>query len=212
MKILKEIKNKLFCPLVSALIQICILYFIFFQYSQYLQNNRYDYSVANSRIKSKIEEKINYCGKDYWISWIVLSGNKSTNKYFFQDVIGCNPNKNSNNCAFSVKEAKLNEFYNQEYHKIDPKTYNFLMKIDTGVAGFYSDMSFFNDYPAIKNVLINSNKVISTLGITVTKDIRRNIVYVFAMSNTSSKLSNKCDKNKIVNTLEEISIFAGENL
>lgn len=208
MIIIRKLKEKLFCPLVSSLIQIFVLYILFFQFFEI--KDHYYSSISNARIKAKIESRINQCGKDYWLTWIVLDGNNSKEKYFFQDVIGCVPNKNGN-CAFSVKEAKLNKFYNEEFHRVDKKTYEFLTSIENGVSGYYNDMSFLKKFPSIDEVLKNSNKTIYELGISVTKDIRRNLVYVFAMTNTS-KENKSCDKNQMILILEDLSIYAKENL
>lgn len=205
---LRKLKEKLFCPLVSSLIQIFVLYILFFQFFEI--KDHYYSSISNARIKAKIESRINQCGKDYWLTWIVLDGNNSKEKYFFQDVIGCAPNKNGN-CAFSVKEAKLNKFYNEEFHRVDEKTYEFLTSIENGVSAYYNDMSFLKKFPSINEVLKNSNKTIYELGISVTKDIRRNLVYVFAMTNTS-KENKSCDKNQMILILENLSIYAKENL
>lgn len=205
---LRKLKEKLFCPLVSSLIQIFVLYILFFQFFEI--KDHYYSSISNARIKAKIESRINQCGKDYWLTWIVLDGNNSKEKYFFQDVIGCAPNKNGN-CAFSVKEAKLNKFYNEEFHRVDEKTYEFLTSIENGVSAYYNDMSFLKKFPSINEVLKNSNKTIYELGISVTKDIRRNLVYVFAMTNTS-KENKSCDKDQMILILENLSIYAKENL
>lgn len=208
MTLLRKLKEKLFCPLVSSLIQIFVLYILFFQFFEI--KDHYYSSISNARIKAKIESRINQCGKDYWLTWIVLDGNNSKEKYFFQDVIGCAPNKNGN-CAFSVKEAKLNKFYNEEFHRVDEKTYEFLTSIENGVSAYYNDMSFLKKFPSINEVLKNSNKTIYELGISVTKDIRRNLVYVFAMTNTS-KENKSCDKDQMILILEDLSIYAKENL
>lgn len=205
---LRKLKEKLFCPLVSSLIQIFVLYILFFQFFEI--KDHYYSSISNARIKAKIESRINQCGKDYWLTWIVLDGNNSKEKYFFQDIIGCAPNKNGN-CAFSVKEAKLNKFYNEEFHRVDEKTYKFLTSIENGVSAYYNDMSFLKKFPSINEVLKNTNKTIYELGISVTKDIRRNLVYVFAMTNTS-KENKSCDKDQMILILEDLSIYAKENL
>ena len=159
----KIIKEKIFCPLVTSLIQIFILYVLFFQFFEI--KDHYYSSISNARIKAKIESRINECGKDYWLTWIVLDGNSSKEKYFFQDVIGCS-SENKADCAFSVKEAKLNKFYNEEFHKVDKKTYEFLTSIDNGVSGYYKDMSFLKNFPAINEVIKNSKSPGQTDGVS----------------------------------------------
>lgn len=205
---IRKIKEKMFCPLVTAIMQICIIYVLFFQFFQI--QDHYRSSISNARINSKIEDRINQCGKDYWISWIVLDANQTNKKYYFQDVIGCNPEK-LGSCAFSVKDQKLNQFYNEEYHRVDDSTYQFLISMDTGAAGYYDDISFIENFPAIKEAIGSSNKKVYSLGLSITKDLRKNVVYVFALTTTSED-NQRCDKQKIISILEDLSIYAKENL
>jgi len=209
MKIVRKTKDKLMCPLVSALIQITFLYIAFFQFFEV--KDHYYSSISNASIKTKIENKINICGPDTWISWIVLDGNKSKNKYYFQDVIGCNvESKIKNNCAYSVKETRLNPFYNETYHKLDTDTYHFLEKMDTGMVAYFDDLKYLNEFKSINKALQSSNKDIKSIGLTVTKNVKKNIVYVFAMTNT--KKETKCGKDKTISILEELSLYAKEKL
>lgn len=207
---LKKIKEKLTCPLVSALIQVFVLYIAFFQ--MFNLKNHYEFAIVNRDIKEKIEEKINYCGKDTWLSWIILDANKTKNRYYFQDVIGCkNTIKKDESCAFSVKEAKLNSFYNQKYHTLDTNTLYFLEKLDTGMVGYYEDLDFLKSFSSIKEALNSTNKDIKSLGISVTKNTKSNIVYIFLMTNTNRNES-KCDRKETVNILEELSYYAEDRL
>lgn len=201
---MKKLLKRLFCPLVNALLQFIILCVVCYLFCQ--PKKQYHNSIANARIKTKIENRINECGQDYWLSWLVLDGNK----YFFQDVIGCSANKKEN-CSFSVKDAKLNQFYNEENHKVDRKTYEFLNSIENGVSGYYNDLSFLKDFTSINEAIQNTNKQIYELGISVVKDKKRNLIYVFTMTNTA-KENTKCNKNKITYILEDLSIYAKENL
>jgi hypothetical protein len=208
LRIIRRTKEKLMCPLVSAIIQITFLYIAFFQFFEV--KDHYYSSISNAAIKKKIEEKIDYCGVDSWISWIVLDGNKSKNKYYFQDVIGCNPeSKLNNSCSYSVKETRLNPFYNETYHKIDAETYSFLEKMDTGLVAYFDDLKYLKQFKSIDIALQSSNKEIKNIGLTVTKNIKKNIVYVFAMTNTGN---NKCGKDKTISMLEELSLYAKEKL
>ena len=206
----RSLKHKLMCPLISALIQIFVILTIFMQFFEI--KDHYYASISNESIKKKIENKINQCGKDYWISWIVLDGNVSKRKYYFQDVIGCNPgSKIKNDCSFSVKNSKLNPFYNETYHKLDSGSYKFLMGMDTGLVAYYEDFSKLRVYKSINYALKSSNKGITALGLTITKNIKQNIVYVFAMSKTGDS-EMKCNKSDIINILEDLSIYAKEKL
>jgi hypothetical protein len=210
MKSFTKIKNKLWCPLVSACIQIFVIMTIFMQFFEI--KDHYYASISNAGIKKKIEKRINQCGKDYWLSWIVLDGNVSKRKYYFQDVIGCNPESGiKNDCSFSVKNSKLNPFYNETYHKLDKNTYKLLMGMDTGLVGYYDNLTKLRTYKAMNEALNSFNKEIKVLGLTVTKNIKQNIVYVFAMTKTGdSKMT--CNKSDIINILEDLSIYAKEKL
>lgn len=206
---LQNIKNKLMCPLVSALIQITFLYIAFFQFFEF--KDHYYSSISSALIKKKIEQKINSCDKDTWISWIVLDGNKSKYQYYFKDVIGCKPDLElSKDCSYSVKETKLNPFYNETYHKIDINTYNFLQSMDTGMVAYYKDMTLLSNFDSINKAVNSSNKNIKSIGLSVTKNLKKNLVYAFVMTTTSK--DSKCGKDRIISTLEELSIYAKNKL
>jgi len=210
MKNLRRIASRLMCPLVSALIQIFVILILFVQFFEI--KDHYYASMSNVSIRTKIEDRINQCGKDYWLSWIVLDGNVSKRKYYFQEVIGCNNDTgDGDDCSYSVKETKLNPFYNESYHRLDNNTYKFLTNMDTGMVAYFEDVGKLNNYKAIKEALLSSNKKIDSLGLTVTKNIKRNIVYVFAMSKTGAGVET-CDKDRVVNILEDLSIYAKEKL
>lgn len=170
--------------------------------------DHYYASISDANIRKKIESRVNQCGKGYWISWIVLDGNVSKNKYYFRDVIGCNPNRTiKGDCSYSVKSSKLNPYYNETYHKLDNTTYELLMGMDTGLVAYYKDFGKLKKYASMNEALSSSNKTIKALGLTITKNIRRNIVYVFTMSRTIDS-KETCDKTDIINILEDLSIYA----
>jgi len=194
--------------LIKHLFLVAIILTTFFHLFE-IKDNYYS-AIANHRIRSRIEARAEECGKDYFISWLVFDGNKTKDKYYFKDVIGCNPKKEKKDCAFSVKDAKLNPFYNAEYHRVDKKTYEFLEKMETGNAGIYDNLDYFKDYPAINDVLHSTNKKIERLGISITRDIRKNVVYVFTITNVSK--NNQCDRHQMTDILEDLSIYAKDNL
>ena len=195
---IRKIKEKLFCPLVSALIQLILIYILFFQLV--VLGNQYTFAATEDKIEEKLTNKVNYCGKDYWISWIVID-KTIPKKYRFRNVIGCS--SQSTSCAVSIKN--LNSFYKKE-HFIDEKSYDFLLSYKTGSAGYYGDMIFFADMPAALEMINNSNKRIYSVGVSVVKDIKGDPIYVFLMSNTSK--NSKCSSNDVVRSLEDLSIYA----
>lgn len=206
----RELKEKLTCPLVSALIQIFFILVLFVQFFEI--KDHYYSSISNASIRNKIENRINQCGENYWISWIVLDGNISKNKYYFKDLIGCNNhNKINGDCSYSVKASKLNPFYNEPYHKLDSSTYEFLSNMDTGLVAYFEGDKELSNFSAIKRAARSSNKEIESLGVAVTKNITRNVIYAFTMSKTKGG-KETCDKKEVVNILEDLSIFAKEKL
>lgn len=204
LKILRRIEEKLFCPIATIVICTTLSCFIFMNY---MRHEGYDLSVSDAKIKVKIENRINECGKDYWISWLVVDTGFWKNKYRFKDVMGCNPAKAIGSCAFSVVDTKLNPFYNEPFHMVDAKTYEFLNDIETGTAAYHKDLNKLNKYPAIREALESSNKHIYGVGISVSRNfLRRNIIYVFTMTTTSEE-ANKCDRNKVTSILEDLSLY-----
>lgn len=207
MNAISRIRKKLWCPLLLGMIEITLIYIIFFNR---FSLHPYDVDNSFSNIKAKIESSIDECGKDYWISWLVLDTRESKDKYRFKDVVGCSPSKKIN-CAFSVKDTKLNPFYNQKYHRLDSKTYDFLMKLEMGTAAYFRDMSFFEDYPTIKEILEKTNKPIEELSMSITRNFTGDIVYVFTMTSTSKKVT-ACKREKMINILEDLSLYAKQTL
>jgi len=186
----------------SAIIIIASLHFI-------KRQDEYFSKIRAERVKDRIDSFIERCGKNYYISWLVLDANRSKKQYYFSDVVGCNPQSTKLSCAFSVKDLKLNPFYNQEYHKFDKETFKYLDKMESGVAAYYDQPELaLSGYPAIKNILDSTNKKINSVGISITKDIFGNPIYVFTMTNVG--YSDKCSKYVIVDILEELSIYAKE--
>lgn len=194
------------CPLTTCLIQLAVIAGICYYFSY----NHYYYSVSDSKIKTKINATINQCGEGYYISWIVLDTKYFHDKYFFQDVIGCNKNKAGEGCAFSVKDKKLNKFYN-ESHYIDDKSYHYLDKLDTGDVLYFTTTNDLYQYPSIYQALNSTNKKIFSGGITVIKNTFKNIVYIFALTETNANKVT-CNRHQITNYLEDISKFAKKNL
>lgn len=195
------LRNKFLCPIISSLITITITFLICFVvvYPLY-ERNKFDRSIEIDNITNLVDSKLKFCGQDYWITWIVID---STKKNFrFQDVRGLNAGT-----IISPKALQLNAYYLSSEIPIDNVTYKFLDNFRTGAVGYYPDLSFFKDKKTAKEIIDHSNKKIYQVGISVTKSKFNNLVYVFVMSVTKSNLR-KCDRNKIVHDLEELSIYA----
>lgn len=195
---IRKIKDKLFCPLVSALIQLVIIYTLFFKLI--VLQNQYSFAITEDKIEEKIINKVNYCGKDYWISWLVID-KSIPKKYKFRNVIGC-PSQSAS-CAVSIKN--LNPFYKKEY-LIDDKTYDFLLNYKNGSAGYYNDINFFADMPSTLEIIRSTNKKVYSAGVSIVKNITGDPIYVFIMSNTSK--NSKCGSDDVVRSLEDLSIYA----
>lgn len=217
MSIFQKIKDKLLCPLVFAILQIVLIYSLFFEFFK-IRSDYYS-SISNDRIGAKIEEKINQCGKNYFIHWIVLDteAKQSVNgqifgKYYYEDLIGCNEMNGKSNCAFSVKQQKLNTFYNKEHEIKDPNSLSIFNGMDTGNVLYCDDINeCFKNNEAINDIMVNANKRAYSIGLTITKNNINHIVYIFAMTNTN-KSNQKCDKKDVTKILEDLAIYAKGNL
>lgn len=195
----KQFKEKLLCPIVSSFIIVGIVFLIFMPLFAQSQLNAIK---AIDDITNKTDDQIRKCGIGYWISWIVID--QSRKQFYFQDVRGLNKDATA---IISPKALKLNPYY-LGIHSIDQETIRFLSSFENGVAGYYADLSFFSNLSVVQKVLKVSNKNIKSVGVSVTKNIFTDIVYVFLMTATSDSNSEQCDKTQIVNHLEDLSIYA----
>ena len=195
--LIQNFKDKLLCPLITSFIIVGIVILIFFPLHT---QSKLKLAQSLDDITIKIDSQIKECGTDYWISWIIFDDSKRIFK--FQDLRGFN--KNGTTIISSIN-LKLNPFY-LKTHIIDPKTLYFLSNFETGTAGFYKNVNFFNNYPTAKEIILQSNKQATSITIAVTKNFFSSVIYVFLATTTSSKP--KCSKEKILNSLEDLSIYA----
>lgn len=191
-----------------AILQLFVIAIIV---SFFLKDDRMTYSINRDKLITEMQIAANKCGKDFFFSWIVLDLNKSQNKYFFEDVIGCNPILLPRNCAFSVKSALLNPFYNDLSHEIDERTMRWLDKIQTGNIGIYP-ISYLDNFPSFKKAILSSNKKPKYLGLTLVKSNKDGNLHLFTVSDTSARESGVCDKEKVVSFLERISSLAQKSI
>lgn len=201
-KLRRIIRDKLLCPIVSSVITTltaCLISLLIIY--PFFASQKIKETEAVDLITKKVDEKILSCKKDFWMTWIVIDPNKGT--YRFQDIKGLNADETE---IISPKKLNLNPFYSKT-HKIDQTTFNFLDNFKTGAAGFYSDLSFFNDKKSAKDIINATNKTVYKVGISVTKNIFNNMVYVFIASSTKEELG-VCNSDKIVRDLEDLSIYA----
>jgi len=200
-----NIKNSIVFSLITTCIQLFVIYFLFF--NLFFAKDHYFFSIKKDIIINKIKEEINQCGYGSWLSWIVVDTNEKNRNYYFEDVIGCK--KGNDHCPFSVKDQNLNPYYNKYNHKLDDKSYLLLSEMDTGSVAYFNNISSLYNYSSLYDAIINSNLKINSIGISITKDIRRNIVYIFTLTNTHA---NKCDKHNSIEILEKLSIFSRGNM
>lgn len=196
--LVKNFKEKLLCPIISSFIIVGIVLLVFFPLAS---QTRLNLSEALDNITIKVDQQIRTCGVHYWTTWIIVDASKK--QFKFQDVRGFNK---EGTAIISPKSLKLNPYYLKK-HTVDDKTIDFLSNFENGVAGYYGDISFFDEYPTAKEIIQQSNKKPVTITISVTKNIFSNIVYVFLATVTSSDFR-QCDKTQIVNNLEDLSIYA----
>lgn len=200
-----NIKNNIALSFFLTIIQISILYALFF--NLFLVKDHYFFSIKKDLITNKIKEELNQCGYGSWLSWIVVNTKDSNKNYYFEDVLGCK--KLSDDCSFSVKNQNLNPYYSKYNHKLDDNSYKILSSMETGSVAYFSNIDSLKNYSSLYEAIINSNLKIKNIGISVTKDIRRNIVYIFTLTNTHA---NKCGKYKSIEILEGLSIFSRGNM
>jgi hypothetical protein len=91
-----------------------------------------------------IEEFINNCGKNYFYSSLVIEGNS----YSFDDVTGCRENEKSMTCVYSVKDSRVNNFYNRT-HPLDELSLSMLKSQPKNKTVADLDISDLSQYPSI---------------------------------------------------------------
>jgi len=96
-----------------------------------------------------IDDFINKCSEDYYYSSLVISDDS----YSFDDVTGCRENENNATCVYSVKDSRVNNFYNQT-HNLDKETRLFLRSQPKNEV-VIADIEELEKYPAT-NLLLNS--------------------------------------------------------
>lgn len=200
---INRLKEIYFHPLINTIILLLIIAFIYF-YFLFFYNNKFTISLSYNRIENKINEIVNYCKNDNFIDWIVVD----KKRYYFQDVVGCNYSSDKN-CSFSVKRNNLNQFYNRKDLILDEKTYSLLNSLDTGQVAYYNDLEFLSKFKTFDEAFSNSNKKITKIAFSITRNYISGLVYVFMWTNTGNNI---CDKNYIVNNLQELSLIAKEGL
>ena len=196
-----KINKRIRCPLFWLLIQVSILYTAFFVY--FPDSKKYYYNSLNDAIiKNNVDKIVNECGEGYFVSWLVLQVDKSKDKYFFKDFVGCDAN-HTPNCSYSVKISSVDSFYNKKNNDVDHLTYSYLKSLDNGDVDF-PDRQTISRLPSMKHAVNKSKLGINLLGLTVIKDARNNIVYVFTLTNTTQ--NNICSKSRITEMLYGLSI------
>lgn len=201
---IKKFSSK-FGFLIFALVQIFIGFCIYFQLA--MPQDHYNYSINGAKIKTKLEDIVNQCGSNSWVSWLIVDGNRATGRYNFQDVIGCKKAKEEQDCSFSVKDAKLNPFYDQDYHVIDLLTYKMLAAMNNGEAAYYGDVKQLKKFLSIKEILESTNHKVISAGFSIVKNTQNNLVHVFILSKTEGA-SDSCDQTTTTQLLEELSLYA----
>jgi hypothetical protein len=196
----REIWNRIACPTTSALIQIAVIYILFFSFPT--KTNYYQLNHHETRIIGTIKKYAEICGQnDYW-SWLVVD--EVNARYAFKDVIGYDPNAPVNK-IFSVKNSGLNASYNST-HEIDTETMVLLSKMQDSYIGYYNDVHDINKLSSINKAISSTNRQIQSLGFTIVRDKENKLVYVFLASKTD--FTTGCDRKLIVDALSEISLSA----
>lgn len=195
-----KLLKHLICPAISTLLFVVI-------YNSYLAINP-DYqkrSIVRSGILAKMYDYSKKCQKDYWFTWLVVQDNIVS----YEDVIGYNPNADHNK-VFSVKYTGLNPTHWKIY-PIDLNTQVLVRRFDTGLVGYYPDIEVLKPYKIIYQEIKKQNQNINKIVISVTKNVKKELIYVFTISFSGKELS-KCSKDDIVNMGEWLSIYAKTHL
>ncbi len=90
-----------------------------------------------------IDDFLNDCGKDYYYSSLIIE----KDSYYFDDVSGCRENEKTATCVYSIKNSRINNFYNQ-IHSLDKLSYQFLLAQPKNSV-IEPDINQFSKYPSV---------------------------------------------------------------
>lgn len=190
--------KKLFKIITYSIVYLTALFLVYNKFNEF---NKFQTLKNINNIDQALKASVNDCGKGYYASWIVLD----KAKYFFQNVYGCQ--KTLENCAYSVKDSKLNQFYLED-HFLSGKDFIELKEKPNGETAYYTG-SVLKKYPTIFEIVKNSNHEINGMGLVVLKNFKNDLIYIFTIANTSQ--SNACSKQEITAHLERIISIAGDS-
>lgn len=202
--------NYINCPFAIFVIQIILISAIWFNLPLFPFYKKFTTPKFESKIKKEMQKIANRCGEGYYISWIEYDNKIFRDRYFFKDVIGDNFNHHLPDLVNSIKDKKLNSFYSKP-HDVDYKTFDYIDQLDTGDVRYFRNIEEFKDLPSIYHALNNTNEKVYFGGLTVVRDIRIKVIYVFTLVSTR-EFNKICDQNSITQNLEEIAIITKNNL
>ena len=180
---------------------LVLISIIFFAYYFAMRSHTINSIIGLDNIENKSHKIIEQCGENYWFTWIAVGGKN----YIFKDVIGCNRYSANQSCVFSVKEKKLNSYYDRKDLTVDQKSYDLLDRLNTGDIGYIDNIENYKEYAAVYEALTQANLKIKEAHYTIKKNIFMDIIYLFLISNTGSE---KCSKQDLSRYLIEL---VGEN-
>lgn len=206
----KESISCLKCPFAVFIFQIVIIAFIWFNLPLFPFYKKYSTPKFENNIKKEMQKIVNRCGEDYYLSWVEYDNKIFIDRYFFKDVIGDNFNHQNPELINSIKDKKLNSFYSKS-HNVDYKTFDYINQLDTADVRYFDDIKDLKELTAIYEALTNTNEKIYFGGLTVVRDIRAKIIYIFTLTSTK-KENTICNRNTITQNLEEMAIIAKNNI
>lgn len=198
------------CPFAIFVFQIIIIAIIWFNLPLFPFYKKFSTPKFESSIKKEMQKIVNRCGENYYISWIEYDNKIFRDRYFFKDVIGDNFNHQTPELINSIKDKKLNSFYSKS-HDVDFKTFEYVNQLDTADVRYFEDIKDLKELPTIYEALTNTNSRIYFGGLTVVRDIRTKVIYIFTLVSTN-KDNKICNRNSITQNLEEMAIIAKSNI
>ena len=189
-------------PLLQAYFWILLGATICYSYINITERTLYDIEVTDQKIKQEMIKVAKSCGEGYYLFWFLMDSREFRLKDSFvvKDIV------ESNYCDKSFGKCHPNY---QESYILDYKSKIFLDKLKDNKV-YNPAISTLASYSSFRKILGKAKNPIQDLSLTIVRDKKRNLIYLFSLSRTTENIS--CNQDYIESGLLNISNIAKGNI